>query len=205
MRELLSQRQLPEHPLDDLTIRFILDNFAVMDSNNFEGKVGVGEREGRVFSNLVAERHHYMSHGIGRSGDIMANQPKAAGSSLMLELTRFLTVSALHQLNYEFVKEVLLLPTATGMSLSMVFLTLAGLRPKAKYVIWSRIDQKTCLKSIISANLEPISIEPKLAGDHLETDLDGINAAVEKVGAENVLAIVSTTSCFAPRTPDNTP
>ena len=135
----------------------------------------------------------------------MANQPKAAGSSLMLELTRFLTVSALHQLNYEFVKEVLLLPTATGMSLSMVFLTLAGLRPKAKYVIWSRIDQKTCLKSIISANLEPISIELKLDGDHLETDLDGINAAVEKVGAENVLAIVSTTSCFAPRTPDNTP
>lgn len=36
-----------------------------------------------------------MGHGIGRSGDIMANQPKAAGSSLLLQLTRFLAVSAL--------------------------------------------------------------------------------------------------------------
>jgi len=44
MRELLSQRQLPSHPLDDLTIKYILDTFALMDSNNFDGKVGVGER-----------------------------------------------------------------------------------------------------------------------------------------------------------------
>lgn len=71
-----------------------------MDSNNFEGKVGVGERESRIFSNIVAERHFFMGHGIGRSGDIMANQPKAAGSSLILQLARCLTVSALHQLNY---------------------------------------------------------------------------------------------------------
>lgn len=36
-----------------------------------------------------------MGHGIGRSGDVMANQPKAAGSSLMLQLTKHLCVSAL--------------------------------------------------------------------------------------------------------------
>ena len=53
---------------------------------------------------MVEERHYHMGHGIGRSGDIMANQPKAAGSSLMLQLTKYLTVSALHELNYEFVK-----------------------------------------------------------------------------------------------------
>jgi hypothetical protein len=44
LKELLSQRQLPVDPLDDLTIRFILDSFALMDSNNFDGKIGVGER-----------------------------------------------------------------------------------------------------------------------------------------------------------------
>ena len=44
LKELLSQRQLPFEPLDDLTIRFILDSFALMDSNNFDGKIGVGER-----------------------------------------------------------------------------------------------------------------------------------------------------------------
>ncbi len=137
-----------------------------MDSNNFEGKVGVGERESRFFSRMVAERHYFMGHGIGtsisqvgRSGDIMANQPKAAGSSLILQLTRCLTVSTLHQLNYEFVDDVLPLPLATGMSLSLALLTLHEQRPTAKIVIWSRIDQKTCLKSILTANLTPIVIE----------------------------------------------
>lgn len=76
-----------------------------MDSNNFDKKVGVGERESRIFSRIVEERHFYMGHGIGipifyinlgRSGDVSANQPKAAGSSLLLQMTRFLTVSALH-------------------------------------------------------------------------------------------------------------
>ena len=39
---LLSQRQLLDDPLDDLTINYFLDTLALMDSNNFEGKVGVG-------------------------------------------------------------------------------------------------------------------------------------------------------------------
>lgn len=44
MKELLSQRQLPEEGLDDLTIKYFLDIFALMDSNNFDHKIGVGER-----------------------------------------------------------------------------------------------------------------------------------------------------------------
>jgi O-phospho-L-seryl-tRNASec:L-selenocysteinyl-tRNA synthase len=44
-----------------------------------------------------------MGHGIGRSGDVMANQPKAAGSSLLLQLTRYLTISAFKIMHYEFV------------------------------------------------------------------------------------------------------
>lgn len=48
-----------------------------MDSNNFPGNVGVGEREARVACALVARRHYRMAHGIGRSGDIAADQPKA--------------------------------------------------------------------------------------------------------------------------------
>lgn len=42
MKELLSQRQLPDDPLDDLTIKYFLDSLALMDSNNFHEKVGVG-------------------------------------------------------------------------------------------------------------------------------------------------------------------
>jgi len=36
-----------------------------------------------------------MGHGIGRSGDIAATQPKAAGSSLILKLTKFLARDAI--------------------------------------------------------------------------------------------------------------
>ena len=43
----------------------------------------------------------------------------------------------------------------------MSLLTLAGENPDKKYVIWSRIDQKTCLKAIETANLIPIVIELK--------------------------------------------
>jgi O-phospho-L-seryl-tRNASec:L-selenocysteinyl-tRNA synthase len=54
---------------------------------------------------------------------------------------------------------VLLLPLATGMAISLSLLTLAESRPERKYVLWSRIDQKTCLKSIVTANLIPVCIE----------------------------------------------
>ena len=47
-----------------------------MDSNNFLDNIGVGEREARVASGLVAHRHYGLAHGIGRSGDIAAEQPK---------------------------------------------------------------------------------------------------------------------------------
>ena len=58
-----------------------------MDSNNFPGNCGVGEREGRLYSSLVARRHYSLGHGIGRSGDLTEVQPKAAGSSLINKLT----------------------------------------------------------------------------------------------------------------------
>lgn len=37
-----------------------------MDSNNFYNKCGVGERESRIYSNIVSKRHFYMGHGIGK-------------------------------------------------------------------------------------------------------------------------------------------
>lgn len=42
-------------------------------------------------------------------------------------------------------------PMATGMSLTLCFLTLRHSRPKARYIIWPRIDQKSCFKAMITA------------------------------------------------------
>ena len=45
-------------------------------------------------------------------------------------------------------------------------------------------------------------IENLLVGDHLETDLFSIKETIEDKGRENILCIMSTTTCFAPRVPD---
>lgn len=51
------QKKLPKVPWDDQTIELFLEELAVLDSNNFPDNVGVGEREGRAYSDLVKRRH----------------------------------------------------------------------------------------------------------------------------------------------------
>jgi O-phospho-L-seryl-tRNASec:L-selenocysteinyl-tRNA synthase len=131
-----------------------------MDSNNFDGNCGVGEREGRVFSTLVRDKNLGLAHGIGRSGDVNALQPKAIGSSLIVKLTAAMTKYCLRKLcGMSFVSDLIVLPFATGMSITMTLLALKAMRPECEYVIWSRIDQKTCLKSITAACLKPVVVE----------------------------------------------
>jgi O-phospho-L-seryl-tRNASec:L-selenocysteinyl-tRNA synthase len=45
----------------------------------------------------------------------------------------------------------LIVPVATGMALMLCMLSWKQKKPDAKYVIWSRIDQKSCFKSILTA------------------------------------------------------
>lgn len=111
----------------------------------------MGEREARIYSNLVRERHFGFGHGIGRSGDVASLQPKAAGSSLIMSLVNFLVLDSLHIAGLKDIKECVVLPLATGMSITLTLLTLKKRNPKAKYVLWPRIDQKTCLKAIYTA------------------------------------------------------
>ena len=57
------QRRISKEPWDELTIQMFLSDLAAMDSNNFLGNIGVGEREGRVYSDIVRRRHFGLSHG----------------------------------------------------------------------------------------------------------------------------------------------
>ncbi|XP_026503788.1 O-phosphoseryl-tRNA(Sec) selenium transferase isoform X2 [Terrapene carolina triunguis] len=192
----------PEDGWDESTIELFLHELAIMDSNNFLGNCGVGEREGRVASGMVARRHYRLIHGIGRSGDISAVQPKAAGSSLLNKLTNSVVLDIIKLAGVRTVTNCFVVPMATGMSLTLCFLTLRHKRPKAKYIIWPRIDQKSCFKSMITAGFEPVVIENVLEGDELRTDVKAVEAKIQDLGAENVLCVHSTTSCFAPRVPD---
>ncbi|XP_042079039.1 O-phosphoseryl-tRNA(Sec) selenium transferase [Haplochromis burtoni] len=202
IRQLLEQGKCPEEGWNESTVELFLSELAVMDSNNFLGNCGVGEREGRVASSLVARRHYRLIHGIGRSGDIAAIQPKAAGSSLLNKLTNSVVLDVLKLAGVRSVASCFVVPMATGMSLTLCFLTLRHRRPKARYIIWPRIDQKSCFKSMITAGFEPVVVENVLEGDELRTDLEAVERKIEEFGAENILCVHSTTSCFAPRVPD---
>merc|ERR1712166_1472310 len=149
VQNLLTQRCLPPQGWDDESIELFLHQLSLMDSNNFKGNVGAGEREARVYSSLVARRNYYMAHGIGRSGDVMAVQPKAAGSSLIVQLTNYMAAHALKLAGMQKMRGHVL-PLATGMTITVSLLAMKN----------------------------------------------------NKKQAENVLAIVTTSSCFSPRVPD---
>ena len=205
-QNILHSRSIPDEPLNQNTISYILNYISNMDSNNGPYHIGIGEREGRIISPLVHQRNYGLVHGIGRSGNINDFQPKACGSSLLVQLTNSLLKNLLHSIGLNFIKDIIILPFATGMALTLSYLTLRLEKPNAKYIIWSRIDQKTCLKSIITSGFEPIIINPiqnKSNDYEIETDIEGIKNAIDKYGADNILCVTSTTSCFAPRCYDN--
>jgi len=205
LARLLDQGKLPEKGWTDLEIELTLRELSFMDSNNFGSNCGLGEREARIHSNLVRSRHFGLGHGIGRSGDICEVQPKAAGSSIINKLTNSMILDTLKLAGVSRVKQAFLVPTATGMALTLSMLYLRRKRPKARYVIWSRIDQKSCFKSILTAGFEPIIIQLKRVNDELQTDVEAIRLKVAELGCESILCIFSTTSCFAPRAHDNLP
>ena len=127
--------------MDELTIQSLLNKMAIMDSNNFKGNAGVGEREGRIYSSMVRDRNYGMGHGIGRSGDVNALQPKAVGSSLMVKLCKAMTLNVIKKvIGMSCINDCLVLPFATGMSITLTLLALKSAKPNAEYVIWPRID-----------------------------------------------------------------
>jgi O-phospho-L-seryl-tRNASec:L-selenocysteinyl-tRNA synthase len=143
---------------------------------------------------------------MGRSGDITEPQPKAAGSTVLAKLALLMTVDALRRGSGLDAKgpaaHGILLPLCTGMSMALF---LGSIRlpsnPERNVVLWSRIDQKSCFKAITSAGLICVVVPTKIVGDEVVTDVEAMEAALNTHG-DKVLAVITTTSCFAPRVPD---
>ena len=241
VRTVIEQRRLPDDPMPAATIQHLVAQLASLDTNNFATHVGVGEREGRVFSAAVRQRHFHLSHGVGRSGELDAHQPKAAGSSLIYPLTNALVLDAVRALglsNKAVFEEALVVPLSTGMTLSLVLRSIANRLPQgdqADTVVWCRIDQKTCLKCIPAAGLKPAVVNLKAApplkakkqhtgaatssstpNDNTEPtsssptafvqcSVDDIRSCIDNLPhkANSVAAVLTTTSCFCPRLPDD--
>ncbi|GAQ82108.1 O-phospho-L-seryl-tRNASec:L-selenocysteinyl-tRNA synthase [Klebsormidium nitens] len=203
VKSLLSNKRLPDTGWDDASIEWFLQDLSMMDSNNFLDNVGMGEREAKCASPLVWKRHYGMAHGIGRSGSITDEQPKAAGSTLLAKLSNALVKDSLEIAGLKDIGAVSVLPLATGMTLMLSLMALKKRRPPAaRYVLWPRMDQKSCLKCILAAGLEVVVIPNRLEGDQLRTDVAAIQAKSAELGSDQIVCVLTTTSCFATRAPD---
>jgi len=199
---LASQGSLPSRGWSERDVAAFLAKLASMDANNAPGGVGVGEREGRVVCPLVHRMHFGMAHGMGRSGDLSAVQPKAPGASLAASLAVQLVRDALRIAGLRVKRrDIALLPVATGLSLSLALLAMRRrAKPNAKRVVWSRIDQKSCIKCVTALGLELVVVPLVRVGDELRTDVEAMEEALSHV---DVLCAITTTSCFAPRACDD--
>ena len=207
VRTLLAQRRVPDEGWRERDVERLLADLAALDTSSAVRGVGVGEREGRVYSALVARRHFYLSHGVGRSGDLAAEQPKAAGSTLLHRAATFLALDAVRALGVTRARACLLTPVATGMTAALAMLALRSTRPGARFVVWARVDQKSCLKAVRTAALTPVAVECErdAATDAVRTSVAAFRRAIVDTcgGPDNVLCVLTATSCFAPREPDD--
>ena len=93
------------------------------------------------------------------------------------------------------------------MALTLCLLALKAKRPPgARFVVWPRMDQKTCAKCVLAAGLElvPVPLALPAGRDSPAADLAAIEAAIAACGGPDaVVAVLTTTSCFAPRAPDD--
>ncbi|CAL1288683.1 unnamed protein product [Larinioides sclopetarius] len=201
--KLLENKNCPDDGWSEEEIEVLLHEIAMMDSNNFLGSCGVGERESRFASKIVARRHYFMGHGIGRSGDITEIQPKAAGSSLIGQLSNCMVLDLLKSIGLPSLKKCIIVPLATGMSILLCLRTLHSNRPEAKYVIWPRLDQKSCFKCILASGLTPKIIKNVNAGKGLIGCVEDIENEIKTLGPENIVCVLSTVSSFAPKVPDD--
>ena len=55
---------------------------------------------------------------------------------------------------------------------------------------------------MFNLGFEPVVLENRLEGDELRTDLERMEEKMIEIGQENVLCVMTTTCCFAPRAPD---
>ena len=242
MEDLLNQLKPPENGWRDDQIKFFLEILAHLDTNNDPSAFQIGEREGRISTPLLYDLTAGFIHGVGRSGNIKAPQPKATGGSIVNTITDRLVTFFLKEMGLENIKGSIVIPLSTGMSL---MLAIKGIVNRYKLdsstdknqVLFPRIDHKSPIKAIDLAGMVRITVDSitghkyaanltlnlkelenndsqkeKIRINKVELEfiqdfgLDSVYVPIgtikEKIGGKT-LGIVSTTTFFPPRAPDN--
>jgi len=201
---LFEQKSVPKEPWSDKQIEFLLETLSNMDTDKDDNAARVGEREARIASKLHLKTSAGFCHGVGRSGFLTAPQPKAPGGSIMYEITNYLARNLLKNIGLPNIKEAIVVPLCTGMSLS---LCLGALRPDwddskllhKRKVLLPQIDHKSLLKSIELMGFWAKIVKGKIFRDAVRVPVEDIKKNLDN----DCFAIVSTTSYFPPRESDN--
>ncbi len=198
IRLLIEQRRAPKEGWDDDVINLLLTLLSWMDTDKDPKGIKVGEREARVASKLVYDLAGGFCHGVGRSGNILAFQPKAVGSSQTHLLANKLALDMLQRCGANNLKSACVLPVATGLALGLSA-SVARDESKKSVVVYPRVDHKSPIKGLQLVGLKVRIIESIISGDAVKVPVDEVQKAVDS----NTAAIVSTTTFFPPREPDN--
>nr|MDO8083263.1 O-phosphoseryl-tRNA(Sec) selenium transferase [Candidatus Sigynarchaeum springense]MDO8116365.1 O-phosphoseryl-tRNA(Sec) selenium transferase [Candidatus Sigynarchaeota archaeon] len=207
IKQLFEHRCIPEHGWTARQINFLLTLLSSMDTDKDEAAARVGEREGRTASEYVLSLAAGFAHGVGRSGDISAVQPKAAGGSLLHILANRVATSLIKGIGLPAVDTSMVLPLASGMSIALCLAAIhrawmeqtPGDPWQRTEVIYPRVDHKSPLKGIELAGFRPVVVEGHLDGDAVIVPVEAVKNSITSKTA----AILSTTAFFPPRSTDD--
>ncbi|MGY5856169.1 MAG: O-phosphoseryl-tRNA(Sec) selenium transferase [Candidatus Thorarchaeota archaeon] len=198
VRDVLNRRLFPEKALTDLQLEMMLQLLSSLDTDKDPEAARVGEREARLASPFIGRLSAGFNHGVGRSGQLTAPQPKAPGASLMQQVANNVALDAIRKLGLSNMKSGVVTPLSTGMSISLI---LSALRREhgIKRVLFPRIDHTSPLRAIALSGLETIDVPTIIEGDAVQVDLGVLEKHIKTTEAS---AILATTTFFPPRESD---
>ncbi|MFW9787046.1 MAG: O-phosphoseryl-tRNA(Sec) selenium transferase [Candidatus Thorarchaeota archaeon] len=198
VRDVLNRRQFPDSAFTEHQIEMMLQFLSSLDTDKDPEAARVGEREGRIASPFIGRLSAGFNHGIGRSGQLVAPQPKAPGASLMQQVANNVALDAVRKLGLSNMKSGIVAPLSTGMSIALV---LSALRREngIKQVLFPRIDHTSPIRAISFAGLENVMIPNVIEGDAVQADIDELEKRIKMGGP---IAVLATTTFFPPRESD---
>ena len=198
VRDVLNRRQFPDKALTDLQLELMLQLLSSLDTDKDPEAARVGEREARIASPFISQLSAGFNHGVGRSGQLVAPQPKAPGSSLMQQVANNVALDAIRKLGLSNMKSGIVTPLSTGMSISLI---LSALRREQgiKHVLFPRIDHASPHRAIAFAGLEETVIPTIINGDAVQADLGNLEKRIKNTES---CAVLATTTFFPPRKSD---
>lgn len=195
---LFEQRRIPDVGWDDDVIDLFLTILSMMDTDKDPKSARIGEREGRVASPLVSMLGHGFCHGVGRSGNLLAPQTKAAGASLAQFFANRLALDAMKMVGAPNLRAACVIPMATGMAMGLAA-SVAREEMDKNEIVYPRIDIHSPLKGIQLVGMKARVVEGEVFGDAVKVPVERVSEAIN----DKTAAIVSTTSFFPPREPDD--